>query len=82
MIDVFVCFGTADECPECGGAKPPGIPYCTPECEGAARERWDALDAARQRRRAQDDAFAVAAADLRALGYTDPQIDAALSGMA
>jgi predicted nucleic acid-binding Zn ribbon protein len=82
-VSHFVCayMGPRGECPECGGFNDTGNQFCSHECAGRFAERGEAIEAEVRARRAREDAFAVAADELRAQGHTDEEIDALLVGM-
>lgn len=79
----LVCayFGRPDECCECGGFNETGTQFCSHDCAAHCAERGAEQEAAEQERRAREDAFAEACADLRAKGYADEEIDRMLVGM-
>jgi len=79
----FAClyFGRADECPECGFFNETGHRYCSHECADRAAARAAANEADVQARRAREDAFAAAVAELIAAGHTYEEADVLLASM-
>ena len=79
----YVClyFGRSDECQECGGFSQTGTQFCSHDCAASQAARVASQDAEVSARRAREDAFADAAAALRAQGHTDEEIDLLLIGM-
>jgi hypothetical protein len=79
----FVCayMGCPDECPECGGLNETGGMHCSHECAADYAERGLEMERHIQERRAREDAFGEACADLRRKGHSDKEIDVLLAGM-
>ncbi len=80
---VCLYMGRSDECVECGGGNETGTQFCSHDCADHFAERGREQQQALARRRAADDAFAAAAARLRAEDpqLTDQQIDEQLRWM-
>lgn len=74
-------FGPPDICPECGGGKPEGIPFCSPECAAERADRVAAHDAMDEHRRRREGAFGAEVARLRGEGYSYEEIETMLAGM-
>lgn len=72
---VCVYFGRSDECQECGGFNETGTKFCSTDCEADWAEWVARQEAQAQLRHDQDDAFGAECERLRAIGYTDAEID-------
>ncbi len=82
MSDFFCAYmGVPDECAECGGFNQTGTMFCSSDCAADQADRVAEMDAERQARRDREDAFALAADELRAQGRTEEEIDVLLAGM-
>lgn len=79
----IVCayFGRPDECPECGGFNDTGTRFCSHECAANYAERGAEMERREAERRAREDAFGEACAELRRKGHSDEEIDVLLAGM-
>jgi hypothetical protein len=68
----FLCvyLGRTGECWECGGLGRQGSHFCSDACEESYDANVAEMEAARQRRRDKEDAFAAAVACLMGRGYT------------
>jgi hypothetical protein len=79
----FLCLyrGVPGDCQECGFHDPTGTGFCSHDCRDRQAQRVAAIEAARQRRRDEEEAFGREADRLRAAGHGDEEIDVLLARM-
>jgi len=79
----FLCLyqGVPGDCSECGGYDPTGTGFCSHDCGAARAERVAEHEAAQQRRRDDEAAFAREVDRLHAAGHSYDEIDLLLAEM-